>query len=187
MKVKYIGQPDIMRSCQSSGPNVAFWPCFFERRYKLIRGRQTGAPDPKTDSSALTDPVRWVLDVGPFATGAATRASEALPVLKNISTHQTPGRADIELSPLNRYGAGNMRKMLINLFFPDSHGLGELSGAHLLFTQEDDHPLTNRFHATPMFFLPHVRVCSRGIRSFREVPGFVIPSPISFLRTAPRL
>jgi hypothetical protein len=114
-----------------------------------------------TDSSALTDPVHWLLDVGPFAMGAATRAGEALPVLKNISTHQTPGRSDIELFPLGRYGARNMRKMLINLFFPDSHGLGELPGAHLLFTQEDDHLLANRLHVIPMLFLPHLRDCSR--------------------------
>ena len=106
----------------------------------------------QNDSSPLTDPVRWLLDVGPFATGAATRAGEALPVLKNISAHQTPGRSDIELFPLGRYGARNMRKMFINLLFPDSRRLGKLPGAHLLFTQEDNHLLANRLHVIPMFF-----------------------------------
>jgi hypothetical protein len=92
--------------------------------------------------------------VRPFAPWAATRASDPLPVLKKISTFQTSERSDIELFPLGRYGADNMKKMLINLFFPDSRCLGEFPGAHFLFTQKDDHLLANRLHFAPIFFLP---------------------------------
>ena len=48
----------------------------------------------KTGNAAypLIDPVHWLLNVRPFATRAAAGASEALPVLKNISTHKTTGR-----------------------------------------------------------------------------------------------
>ena len=96
----------------------------------------------------------------PSATRAATRAGEALPFLKNISTHQTLKRKDNELFSLGRCGACNMRKMLIDLFFSDSDRLGEFPGAHLLFTQEDDHLLTNRLHVIPMFLLLHLGDCS---------------------------
>ena len=54
-----------------------------------------------------------------------------------------------------------MIEMFVDLFFPDSQCLGELPGAHILFTQEHDHLLTNRVHVIPMLF----------IISFEEVPG----------------
>ena len=49
-----------------------------------------------------------------------------------------------------------MRKMVIDLFFPDSHRLGEFPGTHFLVTQEDHHLLTDRLHIIPLFFNPIV-------------------------------
>ena len=42
-----------------------------------------------------------------------------------------------------------MRKMLIDLFFPDSDRLGEFPGAHLVFAQEGGHLLTDSLHVIP--------------------------------------
>lgn len=80
------------------------------------------------------------------ATRAATRSRKAFPVSEDISTPQTPDRSDNEPSSLDRYGAGNMRKMLIDLFFADSQHLGEFPGTHVPVTQEDHHLLTNGVH-----------------------------------------
>ena len=46
-----------------------------------------------------------------------------------------------------------MGKMFIDLFFPDAYRLREVPGAHLLFTEENDYPLTNRLHVTPKSFV----------------------------------
>ena len=94
----------------------------------------------------LADAVHWLLNMRPFAEGAATRAGKALPILKDISTLQTPERPDNEPFSLGRCRPCNMRKMFIDLFFPDSHRLGEFPGTHLLVTEEDHHLLTNRLH-----------------------------------------
>jgi len=109
----------------------------------------------------LTDPVRRFLNMPPFATGAATWTGEAFPFLKNISAYQTPKRSDNEFFSVGRYGACNMRKMLIDLFFPDSYRLWELPGTHILFTQEDGHLLSNRLPVIPIFFLLHfvMKIC----------------------------
>ena len=47
-----------------------------------------------------------------------------------------------------------MRKVVIDLFFPDSHYLGEFPGTHFLVTQQDHHLLTDRLHIIPLFFNP---------------------------------
>ena len=65
-----------------------------------------------------------------------------------------------------------MRKMLINLFFPDSRRLGKAPGAHILFVQEGDHLLTNRLHVIPMYFLLHLEDCSIKDQTFPLAPGF---------------
>jgi len=101
---------------------------------------------------------------------AASRAGEALAVLKNISTRQTPEGSDNEPFPLGRCGACNMGKMLIDLFFPDSHRLGEFPGAHILFAQEVGHLLTNRFHVISVFLLLHLR------SKWKQVLHYSIPS-----------
>jgi len=72
----------------------------------------------------LRDPVRWLLNTGSLAMRASTRPGEALSLLKNISTRQTPEGFDNQLFPLGCQGACNMRKMLIDLFFPDTYRLG---------------------------------------------------------------
>jgi hypothetical protein len=42
--------------------------------------------------------------------------------------------------------------MFIDLFFPDSHRLGEFPGTHILFTQKNRHLLANRLHVILVFF-----------------------------------
>jgi hypothetical protein len=48
-----------------------------------------------------------------------------------------------------------MREMLIDLFFPNSQCLRELSGGHLPLAQEIDHLLANRLPLIPMFSFHH--------------------------------
>ena len=85
---------------------------------------------------------------------AAARAGKAAPILEDISTRQTPERSDNEPFSSGRYGACNMGKVFIDLFFPDSQRLGEFPGAHVPVTQEDHHLLANCLHAIPLFFKP---------------------------------
>lgn len=65
-----------------------------------------------------------------------------------------------------------MRKMLANLFFPDSRRLGKFPGAHFLFVQEGDHLLTNRLHVIPKYFLLRVEDCSIKDHASPPAPGF---------------
>ena len=82
---------------------------------------------------ALTDSIHWLLKVRSSAARASTWAGEATSVFKHISTCEAGGRPDNHLFSLGCYGACNMREMLIHLFFPNSHRLGEFPGAHIIF------------------------------------------------------
>lgn len=82
----------------------------------------------------LTDSIHWLLKVRSSAARASTWAGEAPSVFKHISTCEARGRQDNHLFSLGCCRACNMRKMLINFFFPNSHRLGEFSGAHIIFT-----------------------------------------------------
>lgn len=110
----------------------------------------------KEQHSALTDAVRWLLNMGFLATRAATRAGKAAPILEDISTRQTPERSDNEPFSSGRYRACNMGKMFIDIFFADSQCLGEFPSAHVPVTQEDHHLLANCLHVMPLFFNPVV-------------------------------
>ncbi len=84
-------------------------------------------------SYPLTDSIHWHLKVRSSAARASTRAGEAPSVFKHISTCEAGGRPDNHLFSLGRCRARNMRKMLINFFFPNSYRLGEFPGAHIIF------------------------------------------------------
>jgi hypothetical protein len=77
------------------------------------------------------------------AARTATWAGEAFALLKNIPAQQALKRQDNEFFSLRCQGTRNMRKVLIDLLFPDAYGLREFPGAHLPFVQEDHHLLTN--------------------------------------------
>ncbi len=101
----------------------------------------------------LTDAPGRPLDAPFFALRASPGAGETLAIFKNISACQAPEWSNYEFFSLCSNRACYMRKMLINLFFLNSQGLGEFHGVHLLFTEKFDHLLTNRLHVILMFFL----------------------------------
>ena len=81
----------------------------------------------------LTDSIHWLLKVRSSAARASTWAGEATSVFKHISTCEARGRPDNHLFSLGCYRACNVREMLINFFFPNSHRLGEFPGTHIIF------------------------------------------------------
>jgi len=97
----------------------------------------------------LADPIHGPLQMCLFATRAATRSSKTLSFFKNIPAGQALERQNNQLFSLSCQRTGNMRKMLIDLSFPDSDRLGDLSCAHIPFTQEFDNLLTNGLHVPP--------------------------------------
>jgi hypothetical protein len=94
--------------------------------------------------------------MGFLATRAAARAGKAAPIPEDISTRQALERSDNEPFSSGRYGACNMGKMFIDLFFPDSQRLGDFPSAHVPVSQEEHHLLANCLHVLPLFFNPVV-------------------------------
>ena len=98
----------------------------------------------------LSDSVYGVLNVFAFAVRAPTRAGKSLSFFKNKSALQTLCRYDHQLFFPSSYRTRNMRKMRINLFFPNTQGPREISGAHLFVIQKFNYLLSYGLHATPV-------------------------------------
>ena len=94
--------------------------------------------------------IHWILDVFAFAVRAPTRAGKSLSFFKNKSALQTLCRYDHQLFFPSSYRTRNMRKMRINLFFPNTQGPREISGAHLFVIQKFNYLLSYGLHATPV-------------------------------------
>jgi hypothetical protein len=101
----------------------------------------------------LPDLIHWTLDVFAFAVRAPTWAGKSLSFFKNKPALQTLGRHDDQFFSPSGYRSRNMRKMLIDLLYPNSQGLGEISGAHLFFIQKFDQLLSYGLHATRAFWV----------------------------------
>ena len=80
----------------------------------------------------LTDAESRALDVGFFALRAASGTRKALTIFKYKSARQTVCRCNHDLFILRSNRTGNVRQMLINLFFGNPHFPGNLPGAHFL-------------------------------------------------------
>ena len=102
-----------------------------------------------TAAHPLRDPVDSFFDSGLSAPGTSTGAGETLPVVKSVSTLETAEGLDTKFFSLDCHGAGNMGEMLINLFFPNANGLGELPGCHGALFQEHDDSLSDCLHRVP--------------------------------------
>ena len=84
----------------------------------------------------LLHPIQGHFNVRLFASGATTGSCETLSFLENIAAGQTfEGQNDEPLS-LRRHGASHVRKMMVDILFPDTYGLGKVAGAQIVFGQE---------------------------------------------------
>ena len=69
-----------------------------------------------------------------FANRTAAGTCETLSLFKDVSAPETFGGFNDQFFSLMFYRARDMRKMRINLFFPNTHGRRDFPGAHLFIT-----------------------------------------------------
>ena len=97
----------------------------------------------------LRHPIQGHFNAGLFAAGAAAGASVTLSFLENIAAGKAFEGQNDELFPLRRHRARNVRKVMINVLFPDTYRLGKVACAQIVFAQELGDLFPNRVLVGP--------------------------------------